>query len=244
MQGLSALKVLDAWDRAQDLHAVDAALAILEIACADEPRDELASLSVGERDRRLLECRALTFGPEIELYAECIECGQRLEAVLDVRDLIRTSAVAVSQRLEIDGIEIRMRAPNSLDLADAVQHADGDPHLAARRIAERCISEARRGAETLEPEVLSDAVVRAVGERAAALDPMADIEILIACPQCSYGQAIALDIATLLREEIDAHARRLAREVHLLASAYGWSAETILAMSANRRALFLGMVQG
>ena len=48
---------------------------------------------------------------------------------------------------------------------------------------------------------------------------------------------------TATRQEIHAWAKRTLREVHTLASAYGWSEREILSMSAVRRALYLEMVQ-
>jgi hypothetical protein len=50
------------------------------------------------------------------------------------------------------------------------------------------------------------------------------------------------DIGAFLWEEIAAQARRLLREVHTLARAYGWREADILVMSAARRQAYLEMV--
>ena len=46
----------------------------------------------------------------------------------------------------------------------------------------------------------------------------------------------------ILWAEISARAQHLLREVHLLASAYGWSEQQILELSPTRRASYLRMV--
>ena len=50
-----------------------------------------------------------------------------------------------------------------------------------------------------------------------------------------------LDAGQLLWEEIEARALVLLREVHHLASAYGWSEAQILALTPARRASYLAM---
>ena len=54
--------------------------------------------------------------------------------------------------------------------------------------------------------------------------------------------AAQLDAGELLWDEIDARARVLLGEVHLLARAYGWTESEILALGATRRAAYLAMV--
>ena len=51
-----------------------------------------------------------------------------------------------------------------------------------------------------------------------------------------------LDAGAVLWDEIDARARALLGEVHLLAAAYGWTEREILALGAERRASYLSMV--
>ena len=51
-----------------------------------------------------------------------------------------------------------------------------------------------------------------------------------------------LRIDPALWAELEAVARRLAMEVHTLASAYGWSESEILSLSDARRRLYLEMV--
>ena len=56
------------------------------------------------------------------------------------------------------------------------------------------------------------------------------------------GGARTFDIGAFFWSEIDAWAGRILQQVHVLASAYGWSERDVLALSPVRRQLYLGMV--
>ena len=78
--------------------------------------------------------------------------------------------------------------------------------------------------------------------RIAEADPQADVEVALNCPCCQHTWQTDFDIVSYLWAELHAWATRLFREVHLLASAYGWSESDILNMSARRRRHYLEML--
>ncbi len=55
--------------------------------------------------------------------------------------------------------------------------------------------------------------------------------------------SVAFDIVSFLWNELNAWAIRTLREVHILASAYGWSETDILAMSPWRRQFYLEVLE-
>jgi hypothetical protein len=73
-------------------------------------------------------------------------------------------------------------------------------------------------------------------------DPLADLTLLATCPACGHNWRILFDIVSYFWDEIQAWGGRLMREVHTLASAYGWRETDILAMSAWRRQRYLEMI--
>ncbi len=85
-------------------------------------------------------------------------------------------------------------------------------------------------------------VAEAVAQRMAEADPQADPQLAMHCPSCGHAWSAGLDIAAYLWAEVDAWARRTLREVHALASAYGWSEGEILALSAARRQAYLDLI--
>ena len=77
---------------------------------------------------------------------------------------------------------------------------------------------------------------------AAALetaDPCIDFALDLRCPACGHAWTTSFDITGYLWEEIDARARRLLDEVHVLARAYGWPEREILGLTEARRAAYL-----
>ena len=76
----------------------------------------------------------------------------------------------------------------------------------------------------------------------AAHDPLAEVELALACPVCGHQWQLVFDVASFLWLRIEAQARRLLEEVHALARAYGWREADILAMSSGRRQAYLEMV--
>lgn len=66
MSPLAAHGLLKVWEVGQDQHPLDRALTLLA-ACPELTRDELAALSVGQRDARLLTLRERTSGPALSL---------------------------------------------------------------------------------------------------------------------------------------------------------------------------------
>ena len=109
---------------------------------------------------------------------------------------------------------------------------------------ERCIEAACKNAEMIDAAALPHDVVEAVGTAMALADPQAEVRIALTCPSCSHQWSSLFDILSFLWGEIEDWARRLMAEVHVLASAYGWSEREIVALSPRRRRMYLEMVNG
>ena len=75
----------------------------------------------------------------------------------------------------------------------------------------------------------------------AETDPQADVQLALACPACGHTWQATFDIVSFFWSEINAWAYHTLREVHGLALAYGWTETDILALSPQRRQLYLEM---
>jgi len=64
----------------------------------------------------------------------------------------------------------------------------------------------------------------------------------LTCPSCGYAWPAPFDIASFFWTEVDAWARVLLREIHVLASAYHWCEEDILRLSPWRRRSYLEQI--
>jgi len=243
MRPLTAQELLDVWERGLALLPVQRALALLAAACPETPPEALARESVGRRDGRLLSLREWTFGPRLVSLAVCPACGERLETAFDVADIRveETGEGTEPLSLAADGCELTFRLPNSLDLAALGREEDVDG--ARRRLLGRCLLSARNPeGKTITVQDLPPAALQAVAESMAAADPQGDIQLALQCPACGHAWPAAFDIVSFFWTEVDAWARVLLREIHVLASAYGWREADILALSPWRRRSYLELI--
>lgn len=241
MRALSAAELIGVWERGLAQHPVDRALTLLS-ACCQEPVETLAVLSIGQRDARLLETHARLFGTKLAAFAECPGCRERLEYSLHTYDLAGGAPMSNEAKLSLNSGEtlIRLRLPNSLDLA-AVRNV-ADVGLAVRKLAERCVLEADFGGNVVPANELPDDAIDLISARLAEADPQAEMMVDLTCAACRCAWQVVFDIESFLWMKISALARRLLHEVHVLAQAYGWREPDILALSSIRRQSYLEMV--
>ncbi len=250
MQPLSASDLLEIWERGVSRPPVEQALAILETAFPDAPAGGLADLTIGQRDALLLELRALTFGPQLKGLATCPACGERLELAFDIDRLLPArpalpgpgspGAQRPALSLTAGAYEVTFRLPSSGDVRSLA--GVETPELARQRLVEACVLAVRKSGKPVEPGDLPAEVVDALAERMNQAEPLANLSLEAACPACRHAWQILFDIVTYFWGEIEAWAARLMREVHVLASAYGWREADVLAMSAWRRQRYLELI--
>jgi hypothetical protein len=226
----------------EDRHPLDRALILLAAACPERKWDELAALSIGERDAHLLTLREGTFGSELNGFAECPRCAERLEfnvAVADLRVAGESGTGEEEFKLNAGGLALRFRLPNSRDLAALL--SCGDTAAARSLLVQRCVLEASRDGAPVASSELPAETITGLARRMAACDPQAEVLLDLCCPACDYTWLMLFDIVAFFWTELAAQARRLLREVHALAQAYGWREADVLGMSARRRRFYLEM---
>lgn len=243
MLPLSARDLLHVWDWGESQHSVDRALTLLAVACPDMAREELAEITIGQRNTLLITLWELTFGSSLDGYAECPQCCERLEFTVNVPDLHCANAVEPSKSelaLTAEGFEVYFRLPNSLDLQEIAHCNETD--TARDILVRRCLLKARQGDKEIAAETLPEPVITELSNQMLQYDPLSEVRLDLQCPECGNRWASFLDIVSFLWAEIMSQAKRLLQEVHILASVYGWREADILAMSARRRQLYLEMV--
>ena len=244
-RSLSSAELLDIWEQGQDQVPVERALTMLAAAFPDASRETLAAFSIGERDSVLLTLRQNIFGEQLSSLADCPACQQRLEMSFSVSDIRAPSEVEPARTLSLEqsGYKMQFRLPNSLDLLAVAGCAS--PADMRGRLFQRCVVkveyQGRAGPVATVSEIPAEIIDAAI-ERIAEADPQADVEVDMACPCCGHEWGAAFDIVSYLWTELHARAVSLLREVHLLASAYGWRESDILAMSSRRRRCYLEML--
>ena len=241
MRPLSAAQLLNAWERGLSEPMCRRMFPVLAAAYLECPLDELAALSIGERDRRLLTLRAATFGPQLASVAGCSQCGEVLEWEIETVDLLMEKPTESSGDLsiDVDNYNVRFRLPGTLDLASISNCPDASS--ARQRLLENCISDAKHKGEQLSPRALPVSVTTEIVKRMSEADPQADLEVDLSCPSCGEQWQAQFDIESFFWTELSAWAQRILMEVHRLARAYGWSESDILNLSPWRRQFYLGM---
>jgi hypothetical protein len=232
--------VVAVWERGQERHPVDRALLLLGAALPARSRDELASLTVGQRDGLLLLARERTLGPTLQCYVPCPACAQALEFPVEVREILVADPQAPLEReheVEAEGVRMRFRLLDSRDLAAVARVAD--PAAARRTLLSRALLWARAGDGVLPPDRLPASAAGALAAELALRDPQSEVEFNLRCAKCGHAWLSLLDVAAFFWAEVTVQARRLLREVHELAGTYGWREADVLGMSAARRAFYL-----
>ena len=240
MRTLSALDLVRAWEAGRDRHPVDRALLLLALAYPELTRDQLAALTIGQRNGRLLALRQQMLGAQLNAYAECPQCREALEFSIDAPSLRSPEPAEQVFTLAVDGLDVRFRLPDSLDLA-AVSNVP-DPDAARGLLLQRCVLAARQSETEIAAAALPQTAVAALADAMSERDPQASQRFRLSCPACGHGWAALFDIVSYFWTEINAYAQRLLGEVHRLARAYGWREADILAMSSARREFYLGLV--
>ena len=251
MHVLTARELLTVWEQGRLLSPLRQALLLLQAACPEASYEQLARLPVGQRDACLLALREGMFGPALVSRADCPACADPLELALNSGDLRvgseeysgggpgdRADHSAVFS-LSQSGYEVTVRLPNSLDL---VSLEGGGAVTSPRDLLERCVLTASRAGVAIPAGQLPDDVLDAASERMAQADPQADVQVELNCPSCGHRWQVVLDIVAYFWSEIETWAIRVLREVHLLASAYGWREADILSMSSLRRQIYLELI--
>jgi hypothetical protein len=238
---VAADALIEAW---QDCHGwthSEVAIRLLQIAEPGSDR-ELARLTIGERDRSLLELRTAIAGDEFDLRARCPSCDERLALNASKEELLRAyDAAGGLHELVVEPYVVRFRLPSSVDLVAAME----EPTAAGRRDAlwRRCVTCTRDGAEC-GPADVPDEVVERVEAAMEALDAQAVAELELTCPLCAHEWRADFDIVPVLWADVNGLVQRHLHDVHRLATAYGWEESHLLAMSPRRRQFYLDQLQG
>jgi hypothetical protein len=241
MGTLSNSELVAVWERGVNEHPVDRALTLLS-AFSSDSREELAHLNIGARDVRLLEMYQHLFGPALPAFAHCPACSELLEYTLSTHELLKISAPAsdpAALAIRRGGLSMRLRLLDSLDLRAIV--TCGDHESALRLLSERCVVEATLDGSPVMPADLTPQMIETVSSALQAADPRAEMLIDLSCAACSHTWQVTLDIERFLWTKVCATAKRLLRDVHTLASAYGWDESDILSLSSVRRQIYVEM---
>jgi len=202
------------------------------------PEDGAIGLAVSDRDRLLAHVYTRVYGARVESTVHCRRCHQPydLDFSLDeVQEAHEQEARDASVLREDDGTFVapgagRFRLPTGLD-ERAVRGLS--PANAATALIERCVIERASGQDGDDALQLAMEVV----------GPMLDLTLPAACPECGANQSVRFDIQSYLLNTLLQERPRLVRDVHLLATIYGWSRADILSLPRTERRAYTALIE-
>lgn len=183
---------------------------------------------LAERDRALAELYRDAFDDRIGGRVSCTACSREFEFGFDLSELEKSFAAEAS--VDVQGPDAHgayrqgdlvFRLPDSRDI-EAVR-ASNAPEP-GQRLLERCVVEGDLARDGLRLVSLLRSVA-----------PTLDVDLPARCPECAAERTVRFEIERYLMRALAQDARWLTRETHLLATAYGWSLDMILALSRTER---------
>jgi hypothetical protein len=237
------LRELNGFDE-QSVRGVDTATAIalldrlLEHAPGSSAEDLKAiRLTASQRDRLLAAVYERTFGPRIDSTVRCTGCGQLVDATFHIEDLLAVFSPADSSPaadLQPDGTfllpnGLRFRLPTG---EDEMAVAGLSPEDAERELLARCLIERTSGVD-----------LAAVQEAMEEIAPVLALDLPGRCPECGAKQSVHFDMQFYLLRALELERKQIAREVHRLAIAYGWSLTEILGLFRSQRRAFVELIE-
>lgn len=233
MRALNGELLLRVWDEGAERDDLLRGMSMLALAMDEEDPGRLLKLPLPECNRLLLHLREISFGPVLEGFHRCPECGEASEF----------SIPAAALRGELDSSnEMAETSWNEGGVTYRLRQATADDMLAVRNIADMEQAQKMLVLRCLTEGEIHDNHAQLM-ERFEALHQGVELSCVLVCPACMHKGAFDLDITRFLWREARAAALRLLEEIHELAWAYGWSEASIVGMSHVRRTAYLDMVR-
>jgi hypothetical protein len=203
---------------------------------------EVGAAIIADRDRLVAGLYQASFGDQIESRADCSACGQQFELGFSLSallgDLDRRAGEALArhevmgppgQRLYALGGEsgVCFRLPTVTDERALASDASSNALLA------RCV-------RTPAPGVSVDA--DAIEAAMEALAPVLSLGLPARCALCGQQQEIDFDLLDFFLAALRRERPLFVREVHTLASSYGWSFAEIVDLPRSERRAYVEVI--
>lgn len=208
----------------------------------DVPRpDELARLTVGDRERLLLAVCTRLLGAETDLVVTCPSCKSVVEVPIRFRDLVSAQPDSSDRRCVLTTQGGTWAAEVAPPTGEALERTLGLGEESARRLLESCLTALFDAqGQAVAREDLPEGCEAELAEKLLALDPLAECRIAVECPHCAANFETLLDGYALLKGAFG-NSTALYGDVYRMARAYHWSEADILALPLAKRAQYLAI---
>jgi hypothetical protein len=205
----------------------------------------IRELTIPDREYLLWRLRELTIGPRMWIRLTCPseDCAEGMEMPIDLSALPieRRALKQRTFRMNLPPI-VEFRLPCGADVEEACTAGIERPEAAVDFLLRRCIL--RVGSKPVRTKLSLPAAARdAIERRFEELLPDVTPELESRCPSCQHEFSMPVDLAHAVLGEFIASARKLEREVHLIAWHYHWHEADILAMPRSKRRRYVQMIE-
>ncbi len=208
---------------------------LLEIPGTDCKPGQASQLSAADRDRMLAAIYRRMYGETVATTLTCRQCHQDFDLDFEL-DELETTFSAKPPPPEIQKVGdtfqlsdgIRFRLPTGSDEL-AVSGLPSDQ--ARSELLRRCLPNGDQGQ--------TEKVLAAM----QTVAPLLEGDLQAACPDCGFTQTLHFDLQRYLLITIQDANGQLVYQVHLLASAYGWSLDSILDLPRSRRLALVKLIE-
>ena len=188
---------------------------------------DIAALAVTDFEHLLLTLRQAMIGTSLRSDFPCSSCGERVETSFSVADYLARIRVRRPRDVEAHARpgwyrleDAAFRLPTVADQTLAQSQADGGTLL-----AERCLDPAQ------PPKSIRLRIERAM----AAMAPELSRTLVGRCPACGQAVRALFHVPSFVLGELRRAATAVMEEIHLIAGAYHWTEDAILALPSPRR---------
>lgn len=243
---LAGATLLELWSTGASSTAPERARAILRVAFPPEVESRLDSLPLGEWNAALLRVHRLQFGDTFVLVDRCPHCREPVELRLQGEALHPTAAISETNHappeLQVEDCKLGFRLLTGGDWRAALSEPAVEASEAGQRLLRRAIVTATRDAHPVPADELPASAWEALAAALAEADPWSEILFALRCPRCERTWESLLEPGDYVWHEIAGVAQQSLRQVHRLASAYGWTESTILGLPADRRSAYIALL--
>ncbi len=194
-------------------------------------------MPLGIRDKRLLSIRAMAFGSDFAGTVTCNPCKEKIEFNVDIGDFISLSGGDNTFQVSYQGRQYSFRPLSTRDLmAISNSGQDSGPNDLVKIL---CLDDDLVKDRILERPEFIERVNQALEEHQC----ISDIALTSDCPECRHTMKSIFDIVHVLDADITHAAGLFLEEIHQLATAYGWTEDTIFSVPRARRNWYVKRIQ-
>ena len=202
----------------------------LASSCALLPPDSPAwpDLPLADLHAALLALRRLLEGDDLVSEVRCVSCKEKVDLSFSITGYLQAHAPGKVRGLKAAGdgwFQTGSVVFRLVTVADAIAASgSADPETYLRSVCVRTGSANR-----------AEAAMRKIA-------PLLSGELAGQCPECRSAVTVWFDPVAFVLAELRDRAAAVYRDVHLLASVYGWSESQILQLPRLRRERYVEMI--